>query len=44
MFSYGHVDTTNIVEGHWQYIKYTTLKGRINCSITNLFIYGWYNS
>jgi hypothetical protein len=36
MFSYGHVDTTNIVERHWQYIKYTTLKGRINRSITDL--------
>ena len=36
MFSYGHVDTTNIVERHWRYIKYITLKGRINCSITDL--------
>ena len=30
MFNYGHVDTTNIVERHWQLIKYTTLRGRIN--------------
>ena len=31
-----HVDTTNIVERHWQYIKYTAFKGRINQSITEL--------
>ena len=36
MFAYGHVDTTNIVERHWQYIKYTAFKGRINRSITEL--------
>ena len=31
-----HVDTTNIIERHWQFIKYTTLRGRINRSITDL--------
>ena len=36
MFSYGHVDTTNIVERHWQFIKYTALRGRISRSITDL--------
>ena len=36
MFNYGHVDTTNIVERHWQFIKYTALRGRINRSITDL--------
>ena len=36
MFNYGHTDTTNIVERHWQFIKYTTLRGRINRSITDL--------
>ena len=36
MFAYGHVDNTNIVERHWQYIKYTAFKGRINRSITEL--------
>ena len=36
MFSYGHVNTTNIVERHWQYIKYTAFKGRINRPITDL--------
>ena len=36
MFSYGQVDTTNIVERHWQYIKYTALKGSINRPIIDL--------
>ena len=36
MFSYGHVDTTNIVERHWQYIKYIAFKGRINRPIIGL--------
>ena len=27
---YGYVDTTNIIERHWQFIKYTALRGRIN--------------
>ena len=36
LFSYGNVDTNNIVERHWQYIKYTALRGRINRSITCL--------
>ena len=36
MFNYGHVDTTNIVKRHWQFIKYTALRGRINRSITDL--------
>ena len=36
LFNYGHVDTTNLVERHWQFIKYTALRGRINRSITEL--------
>ena len=35
-FNNGHVDTTNIVEIHWQFIKYIALRGRINRSITDL--------
>ena len=31
-----HVDTTNIIERHWQFIKYTTLRVRINYSIIDL--------
>ena len=30
LFNYGHVDTTNLVERHWQFIKYIALRGRIN--------------
>ena len=36
LFNYGHTDTTNIVERHWQFIKYTALRGRITQSITDL--------
>ena len=36
LFNYGHVDTTNLVERHWQFLKYTALRGRINRSITDL--------
>ena len=36
MFNYGHADTTNIVDRHWQFIRYTTLRGRINRSNTDL--------
>ena len=30
LLNYGHVDTTNLVERHWQFIKYIALRGRIN--------------
>ena len=36
LFEYGHVDTTNLVKRHWQFIKYTRFEGRINSSIVNL--------
>ena len=36
LLNYKHVDDTNIVERHWQFIKYTALRGRINQSIANL--------
>ena len=36
LFPHGNVDTTNIIERHWQYIKYTALRGRVNHSITCL--------
>ena len=35
LFNYGYVDTTNIVERHCQFIKYTIMRGIINRSITN---------
>ena len=36
LFAYGHVDTTNLVKIHWQFIKYTSCIGIINSSITDL--------
>lgn len=36
LFNYGNVDTTNLVERLWQYIKYTLLDARINRSILDL--------
>ena len=36
LFNYEHVDTTNLVERHWQFLKYTALRGRINRSTIDL--------
>ena len=36
LFNYGNVDTTNLVERLWQYIKYTLLNAQINRSILDL--------
>lgn len=36
MFPHGKVDTTNLIERLWQYIKYTLLDARINRSILEL--------
>ena len=36
LFNHGNVDTTNLVERLWQYIKYTLLEARINRSIVEL--------
>ena len=36
LLNYGHVDTTNIVERHWQFLKYIALRGRINGSIIDI--------
>lgn len=33
LFPHGNVDTTNLVERLWQYIKYTLLDGKINRSV-----------
>ena len=38
LFHHGHVDTTNLAERHWQFIKYISLRGIINQSITNALI------
>ena len=39
LFNYGHVVTTNLVERHWQFLKYTALRGRINRSLSFLLHY-----
>lgn len=36
LFNYGNVDTTNLVERLWHYIKYTLLDAHINRSILDL--------
>ncbi|MCO5564813.1 hypothetical protein L7F22_018481 [Adiantum nelumboides] len=36
LFPHGNVDTTNLIERLWQYIKYTLLEARINRSIVDL--------
>ncbi|MCO5601128.1 hypothetical protein L7F22_055247 [Adiantum nelumboides] len=36
LFNHGNVDTTNLVERLWRYIKYTLLEARINRSLVDL--------
>ncbi|MCO5571634.1 hypothetical protein L7F22_025380 [Adiantum nelumboides] len=36
LFLHGNVDTTNLVERSWQYVKYTLLEARINRSLLEL--------
>ncbi|MCO5557658.1 hypothetical protein L7F22_011226 [Adiantum nelumboides] len=36
LFLHGNVDTTNLVERLWQYVKYTLLEARINRSLLEL--------
>ncbi|MCO5569038.1 hypothetical protein L7F22_022744 [Adiantum nelumboides] len=36
LFPHGDVDTTNLVERHWQYVKYTLLDAQINRSVLAL--------
>ena len=36
LFNHGNVDTTNLVERLWQYIKYTLLNAQINRSLVDL--------
>ena len=38
LFSYGGMDTTNHVERHWEWIKYTLLQGKINRSLRDLIV------
>ena len=38
LFEYGGMDTTNHVEQHWEWIKYTLLQGKVNRSIWDLIV------
>jgi hypothetical protein len=38
MFWYGHVNTTNILECMWHYVKYTLLDGKVNCKLDKLIL------
>jgi len=38
LFSYGGMDTTNHVERHWKWIKYTLLQGKVNRSVRDLIV------
>jgi hypothetical protein len=36
MFRHGHVNTTNLVEQMWHYVKYTLLDGKVNRRLDEL--------
>jgi hypothetical protein len=38
LFAYGGMDTTNHVERHWELIKYTLLKGKVNRALRDLIV------
>ena len=38
LFLYGGMNTTNHIEEHWEWIKYTLLQGKVNWSLQNLMI------
>ena len=38
LFEYGGMDTTDHVERHWEWIKYTLLQGNVNRSIRDLIV------
>ncbi|XP_024400655.1 uncharacterized protein [Physcomitrium patens] len=38
LFAYGGIDTTNHVERHWEWIKYTLLQGKVNRSLRDLIV------
>jgi hypothetical protein len=38
LYAYGGVDTTNHVERHWEWIKYTLLQGKVNRSLRDLIV------
>ena len=38
LFAYGGMDTTNHVERHWEWIKYTLLQGKVNRALRDLIV------
>ena len=38
MFPYGGMDTTNHIERHWEWIKYSLLMGKVNRSLRDLVV------
>ena len=38
LFSYGGMDTTNHIERHWEFIKYTLLQGKVNRCLRDLIV------
>jgi len=38
LFLYGGIDTTNHVERHWEWIRYTLLQGKVNQSVRDLIV------
>ena len=38
MFPHGHVNTINLVECMWQYVKYTLLSGKVNRRLDDLIL------
>lgn len=38
LFAHGGMDTTNHIERHWEFIKYTLLQGKVNRSLRDLVV------
>ena len=38
LFNYGGVNTTNHIERHWEFIKYTLLQGKVNRCLRDLIV------
>jgi hypothetical protein len=38
MFRHGHVNTTNLVQHMWHYVKYTLLNGKVNRRLDELIL------
>jgi hypothetical protein len=38
LFAYGGMDTTNHIEQHWEWIKYTLFQGKVNRALRDLIV------